>query len=146
MAQLHHRALNRPALPQIAAAVVIHDGRLLLIHRAVPEPDLAWQLPAGKVEKDEKPTDAAARENQEETGVAVRPDLLLGDRIHPVTGRHVFYVACTYLRGKPVPAAAEVALAAWVPVHELPRFVPKGFYEPVQRYITDTATGPRGLT
>nr|WP_237548549.1 MULTISPECIES: NUDIX domain-containing protein [unclassified Streptomyces] len=34
----------------IAGAVVQHEGRVLLIRRAVPEGDLVWQFPAGKVD------------------------------------------------------------------------------------------------
>ncbi|MFI2618100.1 NUDIX hydrolase [Streptomyces sp. NPDC018584] len=34
----------------IVGAVVTHQGRVLLIHRAVPEGDLVWQFPAGKID------------------------------------------------------------------------------------------------
>jgi 8-oxo-dGTP diphosphatase len=53
----------------VAAAVVVADGRVLLIRRAVPEGELVWQLPAGKIEPGEDALAAAARETFEETGL-----------------------------------------------------------------------------
>jgi 8-oxo-dGTP diphosphatase len=58
---------------KVGAGVLIEqDGRLLLTRRS-SEPFLnAWNLPAGYVESDESPVDAAQRETLEETGLFVR--------------------------------------------------------------------------
>lgn len=52
---------------QVAAAVIIEDGRLLLARRA-PGEKLAgmWELPGGKVEPGETPNDCLRRELLEE--------------------------------------------------------------------------------
>jgi len=58
---------------KIGAGVLIEkDGRLLLTRRS-NEPFLnTWNLPAGYVESDESPVDAARREALEETGLHIR--------------------------------------------------------------------------
>jgi 8-oxo-dGTP diphosphatase len=78
----------------IAAAVIAAGGRVLLIRRAVAEGGLSWQFPAGKVEPGESAEDAAVRQAFEETGVVVRALVRLGERVHPLTGRIMLYVAC----------------------------------------------------
>ncbi|MEB8343412.1 NUDIX hydrolase [Streptomyces endophyticus] len=101
----------------IAGAVVPHQGRVLLIRRAVPEGDLVWQFPAGKVDAGESPQQAAVRESLEETGVMVKPVAVIGERLHPVTRRRIVYVACRSLSGAPRAASPrEVQEAAWVPL------------------------------
>jgi len=46
------------------------DGRLLLLHRATAELT-QWELPGGKIEPGESPSDAAVRELTEELGITV---------------------------------------------------------------------------
>jgi 8-oxo-dGTP diphosphatase len=54
-----------------AGALIMRDGRLLLVRRSM-EPWLGWwDIPGGFCEEDEHPITAATREAQEETGVGV---------------------------------------------------------------------------
>lgn len=55
----------------IAAAIVVYEGRVLMVRRRVSEGQLSWQFPAGEVEPGEIIEDAAVRETQEETGLTV---------------------------------------------------------------------------
>ncbi|WP_042389686.1 NUDIX hydrolase [Streptacidiphilus melanogenes] len=120
----------------VAAAVVVANGRVLLVRRAVPEGDLVWQLPAGKVEPGETVPEAAARETYEETGLSVDAQMLLGSRVHPATGRHMSYVVCALVTGVAhVADAEELAEVAWVAHDELPGYVPYGLFGPVQDYL-----------
>lgn len=62
-----------------AGAVVTDDaGRLLVVRRAHDPGQGLWSLPGGRVESDELPADAAAREVAEETGLQVTIGTLLG--------------------------------------------------------------------
>lgn len=126
---------NRPV---IAAAVIVDDGRFLLVQRAVSEGSLSWQFPAGEVEAGETAEDAAVRETAEEAGLTVVVKARLGERTHPATGREMVYVACEVIDGEAHAADEdEVAAVAWVGLDEIPEYVPHGFFEPVQAYLDD---------
>jgi 8-oxo-dGTP diphosphatase len=131
-------AVDRAA---IAAAVIVVDGQLLLVRRAVTEGALVWQFPAGKVEPGESPEDAAAREACEETGLTVRAVRRLGERVHPLTGRTMTYVACEAVSGTARPAAEdEVAEVVWCDRGTLTTYVPYPLFEPVQEYLDAALT------
>ena len=48
--------------PGISAAIIVHDGRVLMVRRRVSEGELMWQFPAGGIEDGETAEDAAVRE------------------------------------------------------------------------------------
>ncbi|MEW1551800.1 NUDIX hydrolase [Streptomyces tsukubensis] len=126
----------------VAAAVIVHHRCVLLVRRTRTEPGLHWALPAGKPEPGETAQDAAVRETWEETGLKVTAGRVLGDRVHPGTGWHIHYVACTPEPGTGLirPDTFEIQEAAWVPYGELHHYVPQGFDPRVQAFI-DTACG-----
>ena len=105
----------------IAGAVIVDAARLLLIRRTTPEGALLWTLSSGKVDPGESASDAAAREAWEEAGVRVSPVVVLGSRVHPVSGWRVVYVACRLLDGVAHAASPrEVAEVRWVAAAEIP--------------------------
>jgi len=119
----------------VAAAVIVVDGRLLLVRRRIAEGPLVWQLPAGKIEPGESAEDAAVHEAGEETGLTVRAVRRLGARVHPLTGRTMTYVACQAVAGTAhVAAEQEVAEVAWCDRGTLTTHVPDPLFEPVQEY------------
>ncbi|MCT9078805.1 NUDIX hydrolase [Streptomyces fulvoviolaceus] len=121
---------------RVAMAVIVDGGRLLLIRRSASEGDLVWAMPGGKVEDGESPEQAAVRETLEETGLTVKAEQLLGERTHPDTGRRIVYVACTVLEGSARRASLrEVSAVAWAARDEVPLYVPRGLYPPVQAYL-----------
>ncbi|MFB7465204.1 NUDIX hydrolase [Streptomyces sp. NPDC056224] len=120
----------------VAAAVVVREGRVLLVRRRIAEGNLSWQFPAGKVEPGESREDAAVRETKEETGLEVVSRGLLGERVHPASGRMMSYTACDVVSGNAhVAAAREVAEVAWITRAQIPEYVPQGLFEPVQQYL-----------
>ncbi|MEV4097015.1 NUDIX hydrolase [Streptosporangium saharense] len=128
--------MNTHGRPSVAAAVIVEDGRVLLIRRAAPEGSLLWQLPAGQVEFGETGEQAAVRETREEVGLDVEAIKVLGERIHPATGRHMVYVACNILSGTAHAADTnEVDAVEWCDRARAGELVGQ-FFEPVQEYLS----------
>ncbi len=126
----------------VAAAVIVQEGRVLLVRRRVAEGALSWQFPAGKIEPEETPAEAAARETEEETGLLVTPQRALGQRVHPMTGREIHYVACRPVGGEAIIASeGEVAGLTWAAHSEIPQYVPYGLFDPVQDHLDEALLG-----
>ena len=74
--------------PKVAATCVVErKGKVLMIRRAVQPGIGHWSLPGGYVDRGEVVEEAAAREVQEETGLVVEVERLVGlysRRGHPV--------------------------------------------------------------
>ncbi|ONK09471.1 NUDIX hydrolase [Streptomyces sp. MP131-18] len=124
--------------PGISAGIVVQGGRVLMVRRRVKEGELSWQFPAGGIEASETAEEAAVRETLEETGLNVEAVKLLGERIHPKTGRAMSYTACRVLDGEAVVGdEEEIAEIAWVAHGEIAEYVPYGLYEPVQVWLDE---------
>ncbi|WP_333758855.1 NUDIX hydrolase [Streptomyces sp. ISBFB 2968] len=122
--------------PGISAAIIVQDGRVLMVRRRVSEGELMWQFPAGAIEDGEVAEEAAVRETVEETGLVVTATKLLGERVHPKTGRLMSYTACQPLQGEArVADEDELDAVAWVAHDEIADYVPYGLFEPVQEYL-----------
>ncbi|MER8041945.1 NUDIX hydrolase [Streptomyces sp. NPDC094032] len=127
---------NTDERPGIAAAIVVNEGRVLMVRRRVSEGQLSWQFPAGEVEPGESREDAAVRETREETGLTVTAVELLGERVHPKTGRQMSYTACEVSGGTAhVADTDELAELAWVAHGAIAEYVPYGLFGPVQEYL-----------
>lgn len=127
--------------PGIAAAIIVHEERVLMVRRRVSEGRLSWQFPAGEIEPGESPQDAAVRETREETGLEVAAVTLLGERVHPQTRRLMSYTACRVVDGSAYVAdTEELDGLAWCAHSDLAEYVPYGLFAPVQEYL-DAALG-----
>lgn len=79
-----------------AGALVEKEGRVVLVRRGMGPKAGYWSLPAGYVEADEMAEDAAVREMEEETGLEIEIDDLLGVYSfgrEPQTGVLILYSA-----------------------------------------------------
>ncbi|MFD4670893.1 (deoxy)nucleoside triphosphate pyrophosphohydrolase [Lentzea sp. NPDC058450] len=64
----------------VVGAAIVRDGRMLAQQRSFPADTAGkWELPGGRVEAGEKPSDALVRECLEELGVSV----LVGEQVGP---------------------------------------------------------------
>jgi len=90
-----------PSVPLVGVgAVVVHEGRVLLVRRGREPLKGQWSLPGGLLEVGESLIAGVAREVLEETGLIVEPVQLveLLDRIHRENERvRYHYVIADYL-------------------------------------------------
>jgi ADP-ribose pyrophosphatase YjhB (NUDIX family) len=116
-----------PARPLLGVgAVVLEDGKVLLIERGQEPLKGYWTLPGGLVETGERLECAVRREVQEETGLEVKPVAVAAifERIMPdLEGATEFhYVIVDYIcekRGGVLKAGSDVSRAMWVPADQL---------------------------
>jgi ADP-ribose pyrophosphatase YjhB (NUDIX family) len=110
-----------PETPLVGVgAVVVEEGRVLLVRRGT-EPLLGrWSLPGGLLEVGESLSAGVVREVREETGLTVEPLELIEllDRIHREGERvRYHYVIADYLcrvAGGALQAASDADAARWV--------------------------------
>lgn len=110
-----------PLTPLVGVgAVIVHDGRVLLVRRGSEPLKGHWTLPGGVLEVGETLVQGVAREVLEETGLEVEPIELveLLDRIHREGDRVRFhYVIADYLcrvTGGRLLAASDADAVRWV--------------------------------
>ena len=61
-----------PKLPRVAVgALVLHEGKILLVERGKPPAQGVWALPGGRVKWGETLVEAIKREVKEETGIEI---------------------------------------------------------------------------
>jgi 8-oxo-dGTP diphosphatase len=102
-------------------AVVLRDGEMLLIKRAVEPHKDHWCPPGGVIDEGESPEEATVREVKEETGLVVSVRAKLGEVLGPVTGRYLGVFLCAVEGGVLEPSQAEVSDVRWFPYEELHR-------------------------
>ncbi len=104
----------------VAAAVVIHDGRVLLTRRAEGQ-HLAglWEFPGGKLEEAEAPEATVVRECREECGIEVEVTDILDVTHHRYPEKEVLllFYRCELRAGEV--QHLQVADHAWVLPAEL---------------------------
>jgi 8-oxo-dGTP diphosphatase len=124
--------------PGISAAIIVRNGRVLMVRRRISEGELMWQFPAGAIEAGELAEEAAVRETAEETALTVKAIRLLGERVHPKTQRLMSYTACEVVDGEArVADDDELDAVAWVAHSEITKYVPYPLYDRVQEYLDD---------
>lgn len=119
----------------VVAAIVTSDLGILVSHRRVGK--VAWGFITGEIEPDESPKDAAVREVKEETGLRVRGGRVIAERNpHPVTGKHMIYMAAMPTHGTDVFVGDDVELddVRWVGLAAADELMPTMF-EPVREHL-----------
>lgn len=93
-------------LPISVKGVLFKDGRVILLKNERDE----WELPGGRLEKDELPEDCVVREIEEELGLKAKVRRILNTWVYPVTPeKSVFIVTyqCDITRDSPLRISSE---------------------------------------
>ena len=139
-----------PDYPRVGVgAVVLHEGRVLLVKRGRPPGVGRWSLPGGLVELGETTAEAARREVAEECGIPVRVAGLAGvvDRvIRDGEGRIQYHdVLVDYLafaESDAICAGTDADDACWVSADELHKFdVTEGMRDMIGRALALASEG-----
>lgn len=112
---------NRVLKPKVVLAMIVQDGKFLLIRRKVRLLKLEWAFPGGVIEDAETDEAAVIREAREEVGLKVEVKRKVLERKHPDTLVTVAYFHCV-LKGKQIPKIGEpyeISEIAWVPATEV---------------------------
>lgn len=122
---------------QVVAAIITSRAGVLLTRRHDGKPPYGFL--SGEVEPEEAPTDTVAREAKEEAGLEVAAGRMLGDRIHPKTGKHMLYIAAVPTTSLDVFVgdSEELAEVLWVPsLAALYDLIPaEHIFEPVRAHL-----------
>jgi 8-oxo-dGTP diphosphatase len=119
---------------KVGAAVIIEqDNKLLLLQRAHEPWVGSWMIPAGYVEADEDPKDAAKREVYEETGL----DVELGDLVKtyyfdddPRGNGVAFVYKAKYISGE-ININSEATKFQYFACVEIPSYLTKGGHDKI---------------
>jgi 8-oxo-dGTP diphosphatase len=127
-------AAPRPAAQPVVAAIVTSDRGVLVGRRNDGKPP--WTFIAGEQEPGEPPEVTAIREVKEETTLPILTGGVIGERVHPKTGRTMIYLAAWPAHGTDIYVGDEDELAEvrWVSLAEADGLLPD-MYEPVHEYL-----------
>ena len=98
------------------------DGRLLLVRTTYLARE--WMLPGGRVERGERPHDAAVRETREETGMEAIVDRLVAVDASDRDGVSFIYAA-RVIGGELEPQLGEIAETGWITRDEMATTSPR---------------------
>ncbi len=121
---------------EVAQAAILDGDRVLLAIRA----DLrGWELPGGRVDPGESHEDAVIREVQEETGLKVTIDRVVGHYHRTGFLPHTAFVfRCRAVGGELTPSDESPRLAWW-PCDDLPSTLFPWFRGPLQDALAEAA-------
>jgi 8-oxo-dGTP diphosphatase len=130
--------------PKVAAAAVVEqESRLLLVRRRSSPQKGRWTLPAGFVDQNEDPRQAAIRECREETGLEIEVTELL-DVIYGLEHERGAAIVIVYrgrVSGGRLQAGDDSDAAEFFGPREIPRLAFRATRQVVQRWQSSLTAG-----
>ena len=127
--------LLRP-LRQGARCLIVAQGCVLLIQNTYQRQGV-WDLPGGRMDKDESPEAAAIREVREEVGLVVTAATRLGEwyteRDYKRDTIHFYLAELPHMLPVTIDPM-EIAVAAWYPLTELPGLLDAAAHKALELY------------
>lgn len=128
---------------EVAVAIIKNKtGKVLIVQRVHPERGndetrLEWAFPGGRIEEEETPEEAAAREVCDETGYYVNPVKIISQRKHPQFDTNIRYIACDLNTAKMGVAVEvhEIESFKWVEPSELDQYFKTNLDSDVAKYL-----------
>lgn len=143
MKNLRRRYPSQPIAS--AEALIVNDGKLLLVKRKSEPAKGKWGLPGGIVNLGERLRDTVIREVKEECGLEVEVDKLIGvvESIRRDNHRVKFhYIRIGFLahpKGGVLRASGDAADARWVPVRKVKNYaIPERFWKFLKKYTCES--------
>jgi len=112
-------------------AVIVQDGRLLIVKRGVEPGKGKWSIPGGAVDLGEDVRDAVVREAKEECGLDIkiiedRPmdavDSIFIDKEGRFKYHYVLFQFLVHPKGGTLKPSSDVLDAKWVPLEEVEKY------------------------
>ena len=126
--------------PKVGVGVmVVTDGKILLVQRAMPPEQGKWSIPAGFLDYGEDPRLVAAKETWEKTGLVVEVETLVDVYYNPESltkgGASIFILYRGRVTGGECRAGDDAAAAAFFALHELPELAFASTRDAIRRLI-----------
>ena len=129
---------DEPGWVRAAVSVAVHNGqRLLMVREAKPDVHGRWNLPGGRLERNESAFAGAVREVHEETHLNVELDGLLGIWHSPGWFRLVFTASVDDSLAESAHAGDEILEVKWFELSDLQRLTVDDLEHPVVKSILD---------
>ncbi|MCH7641562.1 NUDIX hydrolase [Patescibacteria group bacterium] len=126
---------------KVVLALIVKNGKFLLIRRKVPSMKVEWAFPGGVTHEGETDEEAVSRETSEEVGVKVVVHQKLLERKHPNTLVPIAYFHCTP-KGSATPKIGqphEIAEIEWVKAKEVLEKFTSDVDPEIQKFILSHA-------
>ena len=103
----------------VVANILEKNNKILLVQEKKKQVKGKWNLPAGRIEKNEGLIDCLKRETKEETGFKTRPLYLIGIYHYPQHSAMLFIFKSKILKGKLIFPPSEIIDAKWHSIAEI---------------------------
>ncbi len=103
-------------------AILVENGKILLIKRALMPEKGKWALPGGRIEENETAEECLVREMREETGLSIEPIRLFGVYSKPERDpRKIISLVYVVKRSGGEPkAGSDAGSCGWFDLNDLP--------------------------
>ena len=103
----------------VVANILEKNNKILLVQEKKKQVKGKWNLPAGRIEKNEDLINCLERETKEETGFEIKPLYLIGIYHYPRYPIIVFIFKSKILKGKLIFPPREIIYAKWCSISEI---------------------------